>query len=311
MEIKEAAIALTRIDLTKKRTMKTQLYIAVCVLTSAGLATAQTYHIPTVSLDTPDNSVCPPDAQLEIVRNSISANLSDILVEIAANKTFIPECGGSGWRRVAFLDMTDPDQTCPSSWRLFSQGSVRACARRETNTSSCDSVQFSPDGYEYTQVCGRIVGYQYASPDGYIFSHHFITLTPGNEINEPYVDGVSVTYGAPRQHIWTLYGGLWPDSCCDTINTVPLSFLENNYFCDTGNPAAIAHWNYVFFHDYPLWDGISGCDDASCCAPHSGPWFNTTLTAPTTDDIEIRICGDQNNYIDEDTPLELVEIYIK
>ena len=103
--------------------MKTQLYTAVCVLISAGLATAQIYHIPTVSLDTPDNSVCPPDAQLEAIRNSISGNLSDILVEIAANKTTIPECGGSGWRRVAFLDMTDPDQTCPSSWRLYSQDS--------------------------------------------------------------------------------------------------------------------------------------------------------------------------------------------
>ena len=125
--------------------MKTQLYTAVRVLISAGLATAQTYHIPTVSLDTPDNSVCPPDAQLEAVRNSISGNLSDILVEIAVNKTTIlettitiPECGGSGWRQVAFLDMTDPDQTCPSSWRLYSQDSVRACGRQETNIGSCE-----------------------------------------------------------------------------------------------------------------------------------------------------------------------------
>ena len=143
----------------RKPTMKTQLYIAVCVLISAGLATAQIYHIPTVSLDIPDNSVCPSDAQLETVRNSISGILSDILVEIAANNHTIPECGGSGWRRVAFLDMTDPDQTCPSSWRLFSQDSVRACGRRESNIASCDSVQISTDGYEYTQVCGRIIGY--------------------------------------------------------------------------------------------------------------------------------------------------------
>ena len=278
--------------------MKTQLYIAVCVLISAGLATAQIYHIPTVSLDTPDNSVCPPDTQLETVRNSITANLSDILVEIAANKTTIPECGGSGWRRVAFLDMTDPDQTCPSSWRLYSQDSVRVCGRQESGGASCDSVQFSPDGYEYTQVCGRIIGYQYGSPDG---------IANFNNIEGAYVDGVSVTYGAPHQHIWTLYGAVWPARCCDIINTV--SFIENNYFCDTGNPANIG-WMNVFFHDSPLWDGIAGCCDASCCAPHSGPWFNTILTAPITDDIEIRICGN-NPTDDEDTPLELVEIYVK
>ena len=114
--------------------MKTQLYTAVCVLISAGLVTAQIYHIPIESLDTPDNSVCPPDAQLETVRNSISANLSDILVEIAANKTTIPEttitipeCGGSGWRQVAFLNMTDPDQTCPSP-SLASQPYFSSCA---------------------------------------------------------------------------------------------------------------------------------------------------------------------------------------
>ena len=282
--------------------MKTQLYIAVCVLISAGLVTAQIYHIPTVSLDTPDNSICPPDAQLEAVRNSISGNLSDVLVEIAANKTFIPECGGSGWRRVAFLDMTDPDQTCPSSWRLYSQDSVRACGRQESDTGSCDSVQFSPDGYEYTQVCGRIVGYQYASPDGSSLSHSSITLTTGNEINEPYVDGVSVTYGAPRQHIWTLYGVSQPyENCCASTSTA-LSFVENNYFCDTGNPSS-SPWQYILYTDHRLWDGISGCD-----APYS--WFNTTLTAPTTDDIEIRICADQSP-ADEDTPLELVEIYVK
>ena len=292
--------------------MKTQLYTAVCVLISAGLATAQIYHIPIESLDTPDNSVCPPDAQLEAVRNSISGNISDILVEIAANKTFIPECGGSGWRRVGLLDMTDPDQTCPSSWRLYSQDSVRACGRQENDTASCDSVQFSPDGYEYTQVCGRIVGYQYGSPDGSALSNPHLTLTPGNEINEPYVDGVSVTYGAPRQHIWTLYGTVRPfiSSCCASTSTAQ-SLVENNYFCDTGNPASDP-WQRILYTDHRLWDGISGCDDidASCCALHSGPWFNTTMTAPTTDDIEIRICADQST-ADEDTPLELVEIYVK
>ena len=285
--------------------MKTQLYTAVCVLISAGLATAQIYHIPTVSLDTPDNSVCPPDAQLEAVRNSISGNLSDILVEIAANKTTIPEttitipeCGGSGWRQVAFLNMTDLNQTCPSPWRLFSQDSVKACGRQESNIGSCDSVQFSPDGYEYTQVCGRIIGYQYGSTDGF----------QNDILNNPYVDGVSITHGTPRQHIWTLSGGHWIGRCCPST---PPSFVQQNYFCDTGNPpVSQTDWQYILYTNSPLWDGIAGCGDASCCAPQSGPWFNAILTAPTTDDIEIRICGDEGT-ANEDTPLELVEIYVK
>ena len=291
--------------------MKIQLCTAVCVLTIAGLVAASTYHIPTISLETPNESICPLDTQLEAARNDISSGLSGVYIEIAANMTTIPDCGGSGWRRVAFLDMRDSDQTCPSNWRQFSQHSIRACGRGESDTASCNSVQFSSDGYEYTQVCGRIVGYQYGSPDGSTNSHAYITLTPGNEINEPYVDGVSVTYGMPRQHIWTLYGGARSGGvnlcCSDTIYT-SASFLENNYFCDTSNP--VDEWQSILYTDTPLWDGIAGCGDASCCAPHSGPWFHAILTDPTSHDIEVRICGDEPT-TNEDTPVELFEIYVK
>ena len=27
-------------------------------------------------------------------------------------------CGGAGWTRVAYLNMSDPQQTCPSNWTL-------------------------------------------------------------------------------------------------------------------------------------------------------------------------------------------------
>ena len=82
-------------------------------------------------------------------------------------------------------------------------------------------------------------------------------------------------------------------------------FVENDYFCDTGN---IANWGGVFFTDNPLWDGVAGC--TSCCAPQSGPWFHTVLDHDAMDPIEIRICGDQPTY-DEDTPVYLVDIYVK
>ena len=61
-----------------------------------------------------------------------------------------------------------------------------------------------------------------------------ITLTPGYEINFAYVDGVSVTYGSPHQHIWTLYGSYTPDRCCGAVDTL-LPFNENSSFCDTGH----------------------------------------------------------------------------
>ena len=164
------------------------------------------------------------------------------------------------------------------------------------------------DIYTYTEVCGRIIGYQYASPDAgtYLAKHP----TPGNEIHEPYLDGVSITYGALRKHIWSLYGG-HSDKCCTIkhINfTENLNFIGNNY---SGNPGTIWHLDYTMFTEHPLWDGIAGCSSSpTCCAPTSGPWFRTILTVSTISDIEIRICGDQFTD-DEDTPVGLIDAYIR
>ena len=188
------------------------LFILPFLQYNAELASGQLYQLPAVTLETLEDAICPPDSDLETARINIARNVSNILQEIAAEINTVSECGGSGWRRVAFLNMTDPTQQCPDSWREYDQDSVRACGRQESDIASSSSVEYSPDGVEYTHVCGQIIGYQFGSPDGYSFSHGFYTLTPGNEINEPYVDGVSVTYGNPRQRIWSLYASFSEDS---------------------------------------------------------------------------------------------------
>ena len=66
----------------------------------------------------------------------------------------------------------------------------------------------------YTQVCGRMTGYPYATIDG-IVRGWGEPHTPGNEINGPYLDGVSVTYGTPRQHIWSFFCGRYEGLCCN------------------------------------------------------------------------------------------------
>ena len=153
--------------------MNIWLFILPSVLCSAGLASGLLYQLPAVTLETPEDSICPTASDLEAARMNISRNVSSILQEIAArfNQTIeeidqndttthtVPECGGSGWRRVAFLNMTDPTQQCPDSWREYDQDSVRACGRQESDIASCSSVEYSPDGLEYTHVCGRIIGY--------------------------------------------------------------------------------------------------------------------------------------------------------
>ena len=39
--------------------------------------------------------------------------------------------------------------------------------------------------------------------------NHMVLVNPNhNDINSYYVDGVSITRGSPRQHVWTLMAGV-------------------------------------------------------------------------------------------------------
>lgn len=64
----------------------------------------------------------------------------------------------------------------------------------------------------------------------------------------------------------------------------------------------------VFYRDDPLWDGRV-CQASDCCSFNTPPYFNARLPSATTDDIEVRICGDEDT-VNEDTPISLLEIYI-
>ena len=79
--------------------------------------------------------------------------------------------------------------------------------------------------------------------------------------------------------------------------------------CETGITSG--HVNGYFYpNGDPLWDGEGCGSNSSCCTFNSPPWFNVQLSSPTTDDIEVRICGDQG-IGDEDTPIQLMELYVK
>ena len=84
-------------------------------------------------------------------------------------------------------------------------------------------------------------------------------------------------------------------------------YVGNDYFCDSGRNNTGASRTY--FTNDPLWDG-AGCVSGSCCTFNSPPWFCKNLSTPTTDDIQLRLCLNQE-ISDEDTPLEVVELYVK
>ena len=234
-------------------------------------------------------------------------------------------CGsGGGWTRLAYLDMTDSTENCPSGFKLYQSGGVRACGRATSSVGSCTSVQFPFNGISYSQVCGRVVGYQYTSPNAV----DTIIGNPNahNDINSYYVDGVSITRGSPRKHIWTLMAGFHeasffsnvndgryncPCSVGSTQNSTLQSFIGNDYYCESGNPATDGTWQYTLYTSDPLWDG-KGCGslEGNCCTAPGLPWFHKVLNTTTTDYLELRVCGDQET-TDEDVPVSFYELYVK
>ena len=218
-------------------------------------------------------------------------------------------CGSSGWTRLAYLDMSDSTQNCPAGFSLYQSGGVRACGRPGLS-GSCVSVQFPSNGIRYSQICGRVTGYQYGHTDavsGY-----------DNNINSYYVEGVSITRGSPRQHVWTLMAGITEanagsSSCpCNngsTVSVVP--FIGDNYFCESGNTASST--SSILYTSDPLWDG-SNCRsyEAPCCTAPGLPWFYRSYSSTTTDYIELRVCGDVGaGTYGEDSPVSFYEIYVK
>ena len=234
-------------------------------------------------------------------------------------------CGSGGrWTRLAYLDMSDATENCPSGFKLYHPGRVRACGRATSSVGSCVSVLFPSNGISYSQVCGRVLGYQYASPDA--ADHNVGGLQSHNNINSYYIDGVSITRGSPRQHVWTLMTGLLessdfnptndgryncPCSQGSPQNSTLQSFIGNDYFCESGNPDDGTYDSILYTSD-PLWDG-KGCGilEGNCCTSRpSLPWFNKVLNTTTTDYLELRVCADQET-TSEDVPVSFYELYVK
>ena len=228
-------------------------------------------------------------------------------------------CGsGGGWTRLAYLDMSDSTESCPSGFKLYQSGGVRACGRPQYG---CVSVTFPSNGISYSQVCGRVVGYQYYSTDAVDST---IGTNQHNNINSYYVDGISITRGSSRKHVWTLMAGLHEASYYHSVNdgryNCPCSkgstqkaqsFIGNDYFCESGNPSTDGTYQGTLYVSDPLWDG-KGCGafEGKCCSAPGLPWFNKVLHAATTDYLELRVCGDEHRS-NEDIPVSFYEIYVK
>lgn len=195
-----------------------------------------------------------------------------------------PAASEGGWLRAAFINMTDASRNCPDELELITASSVRMCA--SSQNGGCQSVMFQTSR-RYSKVCGRVKGYQIGWMEGFRRTVN---------IEGQYVHGLSVTRGSnPRKHIWTFavgtskdtYTNTWNCPCASYPGSAPQSFIGRSYFCESGDTGTYEYKKW--YMDDPLFDS-KGCLAGSTCCNRGGPWFSTTLSEATSDDLEVRWC---------------------
>ena len=216
------------------------------------------------------------------------------------------KCGGveGGWMQVVDVDM-NRDDSCPGTWQKITNPR-KLCLG--LSSAGCASANFHVKGISYENICGQAKAYQKGSPDAF--------ETKIQSIDGIYVDGVSITLGSPRKHVWTYAAGLSDDhdykahNCpCATIpGPSPPAFVGNDYYCESGD---VGTYDLVSYYlSDPLWDG-SGCGNGNgCCAQIAMPWFYRKLQMTIAENFEVRICKNSPSINNEDIAVEKIELFV-
>ena len=202
-------------------------------------------------------------------------------------------CGNitGGWMRVADVSVGANSDSCPGELYQIGSSNHYAC-KIEIPNSALPSLFFSTHNTRYSHICGEVTAYQMGSLKAFNRLSAVDTNRNSDEltIDMSYVDGISITHGCPRKHIWTFaaaHNGQGQSSCPCNDGHQPPSFVGNNYTCDLGcNPCNIDNNDY-----YRLWEG-SSCDFYQPCCSNSRVPFFKLLSQPTTDYIELRVMNE-------------------
>ena len=231
------------------------------------------------------------DTKLGNSRDGIHWLVKDFLSFQAYCVTNMSPSESRGWMRVAYVSAS---HGCPTGLGQLTAGGRKLCAK--TVNIGCSSVTFPAQGVSYSKVCGRVYGYQKDSADAF----HRHAHCPGCTIDQPYVDGVSITHGQPRQHIWSLGAAQTDFYCSCSYNPRESyfpSFVGNDFSCEVEGRS-------TYTSSDRLWDG-QGC---SVDSVHNSAWFCKELSQPTTDDVEFRLCADESR---DNEDVYIVELYVQ
>jgi len=217
-------------------------------------------------------------------------------------------CGSQGWTRVAYLDMSSENSSCPENFHLY-ETPIHSCGGQP---NQCVKATFPTYGITYSQVCGRVIGYQVGHPNAF-------GPYKDSQYQDDTVDGVLISYGSKRKHVWAYAAGIermpttkdsgYCPCASNMFDGIVPPFIGNDYYCDSGNDKGTDDGSTTGrFYTDPLWIG-EGCKPPNvCCFSDSQPWFCKTLADPTSDAIDVYNCN--NEASGEDTAVELIEIYI-
>ena len=213
-------------------------------------------------------------------------------------------CGGveGGWMQVVDVDM-NRDDDCPGTWYKFSDSRKSLCYGY---AAGCSSAYFSVKGYSYEVICGQAKAYQKGTTEAF--------LNNAVSLDAAYVDGISITVGSPRKHVWTYAVGLSDNHtfCCNCPCAVhpgppPPAYVKNHYYCESGDTGSFNAT--TLYLDDSLWDGSNCTTHNGCCDQTGMPWFHRNLIMHVAEDFEVRICKN-TDYNDEDIAVEKLDIFV-
>jgi len=165
--------------------------------------------------------------------------------------------------QVVDIDM-NKDENCPGTW-VKTTNPRRLCLG--SLAVGCASAHFYMKGVTYERICGQAKGYQKGTPDAF--------APRRSSVDSNYVDGISITIGSPRKHVWTHAVGHsddynyleWNCPCATHPGPSPPVFVGNDYNCESGD-VGTGDVNSYYMSD-PLWDG-SGCTAGNGCCTQIG-----------------------------------------
>jgi hypothetical protein len=229
-----------------------------------------------------------PSSCAQILADNSSAPSGTYALDVGGASVNV-ECdmvtSGGGW---ALLVRYDEGESCPSPWIPSARGCVRVTDAAES------SVLVTPP-FSFREMRGtvRALGFGVAEAfrdDG------------GKTIDDTYVDGMSITVGTPRNHVFTFALGKTDSFNGDSTGVCPCdggtpspSFVGASYLCEepaeSCDPVNSAT---RFFDDTDvLFDG-QDIQEAVCLnVPESAPDFQVDLGVVHGEDVELRMIFDE------------------